>query len=98
MSEEFSRARKKVQVKAVPAGKEEPARSDSAAHLFSQMRHSPEKIRELFRTGKYPYKNKIRRSVYENHKAELQVELLLSLIHISEPTRQLASSRMPSSA
>lgn len=40
------------------------------------MRHDPEKIRELFRTGKYPYKTKIRRAAYEQHKAELQIELL----------------------
>ena len=76
MSEEYSRARKKARVKAVPANREQPVRADSPAHIFGQMRHSPEKIRELFRTGKYPYKNKIRRNVYEQHKAELQVELL----------------------
>jgi polyphosphate kinase 2 len=40
------------------------------------MRHSPEMIRELFRTGQYPYKTKIRKGAYEQHKAELQVELL----------------------
>jgi len=50
--------------------------SNSSAHLFGEMRHSPEMIRELFRTGQYPYKNKIRKSVYETHKSELQVELL----------------------
>ena len=32
------------------------------------------------------------------HPDENRLELNLSLIHISEPTRQLASSRMPSSA
>ena len=48
----------------------------SPAHIFSEMRHSPEKIRELFRTGQYPYKTRIRTAVYEQHKAELQVELL----------------------
>jgi polyphosphate kinase 2 len=46
------------------------------SHLYSEMRHSPERIRELFREGVYPYKTKIRRSVYERHKEELQVELL----------------------
>lgn len=49
---------------------------ETAAHIFGEMRHSPEKIRELFRTGQYPYKNRIRRSAYEQHKKELQVELL----------------------
>ncbi len=46
------------------------------SHLYSEMRHSPEQIRELFRTGEYPYKTRIRRGVYEKHKKELQVELL----------------------
>ena len=55
-----------------PAGKEQ----QSAAHLFGQMRHNPEMIRELFRSGRYPYKNKIRGAVYQQHKSELQVELL----------------------
>jgi polyphosphate kinase 2 len=40
------------------------------------MRHDPEQIRDLFREGKYPYRNKIRKNVYERHKEELQVELL----------------------
>ncbi len=48
----------------------------SASHLFSEMRHSPEQIRDLFRKGQYPYKNRIKRPVYERHKEELQVELL----------------------
>ena len=54
---------------------DEPAK-ESASRAFGEMRHSPEMIRELFRTGKYPYKNKIRKAVYESHKSELQVELL----------------------
>ena len=49
---------------------------NSPAHKFSEMRHSPEKIRELFRTGQYPYKTRMRTSAYEQHKKELQVELL----------------------
>jgi len=50
--------------------------ADSPSHLFGQLRHDPEKIRELFRSGRYPYKTKIRKSVYEQHKTDLQVELL----------------------
>lgn len=53
-----------------------PASSANAAQIFGEMRQDPEKVRELFQSGKYPYKNKIRRTVYERHKAELQVELL----------------------
>jgi len=49
---------------------------ESPAHIYSEMRHDPEKIRELFRDGTYPYKTRIRRAVYEKHKKELQVELL----------------------
>ena len=45
-------------------------------HLLGELRHSPEKIKELFREGVYPYKTRIRRPVYERHKEELQVELL----------------------
>ncbi|HSM39860.1 MAG TPA: polyphosphate kinase 2 [Afifellaceae bacterium] len=33
-------------------------------------------IRRTFETGEYPYKTRVRRSVYEKHKAELQIELL----------------------
>lgn len=49
---------------------------EHAAALFAKVRHNPEKIRDLFREGTYPYKNKIKARVYEEHKEELQVELL----------------------
>ena len=45
-------------------------------HHLAEMRHDPETIRRLFENGEYPYHNKIKRAVYEQHKAELQVELL----------------------
>jgi len=48
----------------------------SPSHIFGEMRHSPEQIKDLFRNGKYPYKTRIRKSAYEQHKEELQVELL----------------------
>jgi len=68
----------------VPIKKEDGARNTakanaprtSAAHLFSRMRHDPEKIKDLFRSGTYPYKTRIRGTAYEQHKEELQVELL----------------------
>jgi polyphosphate kinase 2 len=44
--------------------------------VFGEMRNSPEQIKELFRKGMYPYKTKIRKSAYDQHKEELQVELL----------------------
>jgi polyphosphate kinase 2 len=40
------------------------------------LRHDPAAIRELFITGEFPYKKKIRRKDYEEKKAHLQVELL----------------------
>ena len=62
--------------RAKPAGGSRKRKKDNAAHLFSEIRHNKDQIRELFRQGIYPYKNKVPRSVYEAHKAELQVELL----------------------
>ena len=61
-------------VTAKPAKKDVDEKSPS--HIFGEMRHSPELIKELFRTGQYPYKTKIRKAAYEQHKSELQVELL----------------------
>ncbi len=55
---------------------EEGRNASSASHAFAEIRHNPEQIRDLFRQGKYPYKTKIKKSVYEQHKEELQVELL----------------------
>jgi polyphosphate kinase 2 len=57
-------------------GKAPGERRESPSHIFGEMRHSPEQIKELFRNGKYPYKTRIRKSSYEKHKEDLQVELL----------------------
>jgi polyphosphate kinase 2 len=48
----------------------------TASHHFADIRHDPDKITDLFRNGTYPYKNRIKKDAYENHLAELQVELL----------------------
>ncbi len=61
--------------KAVKGTKKGRARGEQL-HLLAQMRHDPEAVREAFETGKYPYKTKMRKAVYEKHKKELQVELL----------------------
>jgi polyphosphate kinase 2 len=45
-------------------------------HELAQMRHDPGAIRELFLSGKYPYRTKIARAEYEEKKNALQVELL----------------------
>ncbi|MHA1600825.1 MAG: polyphosphate kinase 2 [Alphaproteobacteria bacterium] len=52
------------------------AKRGSVLHALAQMRHDPEAVRRAFETGAYPYKSKLKRTVYEHHKAELQVELL----------------------
>lgn len=52
------------------------AATGEALHHLNELRHSPAQIRQAFETGEYLYKSKMRRSVYEKHKAELQVELL----------------------
>jgi len=51
-------------------------KSGSNAQRLAEMRHDPEAIRHVFESGEYPYKQEIRTAVYEQHKAELQVELL----------------------
>ncbi|MDH3614105.1 MAG: polyphosphate kinase 2 [Gammaproteobacteria bacterium] len=66
----------KAPLRSVQTKREQKTDGGSAAHALGKMRHSPEMIRELFRTGQYPYKTKIRTSAYNQHKAELQVELL----------------------
>lgn len=64
------------------AGKEksargkEPAVSAIPSRLYRGNGHCPEQIRELFQSGRYPYKTKIKRAVYDQHKKALQVELL----------------------
>ncbi len=48
----------------------------SVLHALAEMRHDPDAIRQAFESGDYPYKTKIKRTVYEAHKRELQIELL----------------------
>jgi len=55
---------------------EEEGQPANPSHIFGEMRHSPEQIKDLFRNGTYPYKTRIKTAVYERHKKELQVELL----------------------
>lgn len=57
---------------------EAPSRPSAgkALHALAQKRQDPEAIRRSFETGEYPYHNKMRRSVYEKQKTQLQVELL----------------------
>ena len=48
----------------------------SELHGLTELRRNPDEIRDLFRSGKYPYQRRLSRPVYEKHKKELQVELL----------------------
>jgi polyphosphate kinase 2 len=52
------------------------AKAAGKLHELAEMHHDAEAIRQVFESGEYPYKTKIKRSEYEKHKAELQVELL----------------------
>ena len=54
----------------------EPQRKSSPAAEIAALRHDRAAIVRLFETGQYPYKTRIGRREYEQHKAELQVELL----------------------
>jgi len=65
------------------------AKKASPSHVFGEMRHSPEQIKDLFRNGKYPYKTRIRKNVYEQHKEELQVELLKVQSWVKETGQRL---------
>jgi polyphosphate kinase 2 len=76
MSDGKTSADEKAPLRSVDTAKSKKPEGKSAAANFSEMRHNPEMIRELFRTGQYPYKNRIRKSAYEQQKADLQVELL----------------------
>jgi len=76
MSEGSADTRSKVNPRPDTDTADNISEDESLSQQLGELRHSPEKIRELFRTGTYPYKNKIRRSVYDAHKAKLQVELL----------------------
>ena len=54
---------KKANIRSIAATAPDDPLVDNAAHLLGEIRHSPDKIRELFRAGIYPYKNRIRRTV-----------------------------------
>ena len=56
----------------VKGGKFVPKRA--RGHEIADLRHDPEAIAHAFESGRYPYKSKMRRAAYEQHKAELQVE------------------------
>lgn len=53
-----------------------PVHDDEHYKTAREMRHDEQYIAELFRTGNYPYKHRITRKYYEEHKHNLQVELL----------------------
>ena len=46
------------------------------ADIVATLPRDRDAIRRIFETGEYPYKRKLTRKIYEQHKAELQVELL----------------------
>jgi polyphosphate kinase 2 len=63
-----------VKVATTKDGASSDARSPNT--ILSEIRHSPDQVRDLFRSGRYPYKTKIKKAAYEAQKEELQVELL----------------------
>jgi len=54
----------------------DPGMNAGRPATIAEMRNDPQAIAHAFESGEYPYRNKMRRSAYEKHKAELQVELL----------------------
>lgn len=65
-----------AQPKRKPSQKEKGGPPRAEAYPNAAMKHDPEAIRHAFESGKFPYKKKMKRDVYEKHKADLQVELL----------------------
>ena len=49
---------------------------DYSSATIKKLRKSPESISKLFKEGKYPYTDKIKRPTYEKEKKRLQIELL----------------------
>ena len=49
-----------------------PAAGGKAHDQLSEARHSPKEAHRIFETGKYPYRKKIKRTVYERQKANLR--------------------------
>ena len=45
-----------------------PKKASSATHELAEMRQNPEAVARIFREGVYPYKDKMRRKAYEQHK------------------------------
>lgn len=50
----------------------------------AQLKGDADQIRRMFETGEYPYRTKMRKRPYEQHKAELQAELLKAQRWIKE--------------
>lgn len=55
---------------------DETVTPENPLHRLAQMRQDPDAVRKVFENGEYPYKRKIARKLYEQRKAELQIELL----------------------
>ncbi|HVZ10642.1 polyphosphate kinase 2 [Rhodopila sp.] len=68
-----------------PPLQREPGRS----HMLAEMRGDPVAIRQLFESGKYPYRSRMRVGPYEAHMLELQRELLKAQRWIEETGQRL---------
>ena len=53
-----------------------PPKRGEAQHKLAELKHDAEAVQSSFESGSYPYQTKMRKKVYEAHKAQLQVELL----------------------
>ena len=60
-----------------------------ARQELARMKRDPAAIRRLFETGEYPYRSQLPRPAYEQHKAELQVELLKAQRWVKETDQQV---------
>ena len=59
-----------------PLGAAPEGPAAEARQTIASLRHDPAAIRRLFESGEYPYRTRMRDSLYEEHMLELQRELL----------------------
>ena len=75
--------------KTAPPGDDGADAGDEATKRTAEMRQDPAAIRQLFETGEYPYKTKLKRKPYEAEKAKLQVEILKAQRWVKETGQKI---------
>jgi polyphosphate kinase 2 len=67
----------------------EVADKKAARTVIAEMKQDPSTIARIFESGEYPYKTRMRKGVYEEHKLELQRELLKAQHWVEETGQRI---------